>query len=107
VNGSESFAKQPWNEMLPFMLSSSHGERDSKSRPGHFSPGDDLGPKRQRRTELKYILTGDESYGTAEQLEQAITDTIEGIPKAQLIAMFLIWRRRLEQYIENDGNYFE
>jgi uncharacterized protein (DUF2344 family) len=66
-----------------------------------------LGAKQQLRTRLKSILTNDESYETAEQLEQAIPDTIEGIAKAQLIAVCRAWRRRLEQWIEKEGNYFE
>jgi hypothetical protein len=107
ANGSESFARQSGNEMLPFTLGSSHSERDSKSRPGLLRPGDDLSPKQQLLTGPKYILTGYESYETAEQLKQAITDTIEGIPKAQLIAVFRAWRRKLEQCIENNENYFE
>jgi hypothetical protein len=36
-----------------------------------------------------------------------MTATIEGIPKTQLIAVFRAWRRRLDQCIENEGNYFE
>jgi hypothetical protein len=66
-----------------------------------------LGAQQQFCTGLKSILTSDESYETAEQLEQAITDTIEGIAKAQLIAVCRAWRRRLEQCIEKEGNYFE
>jgi hypothetical protein len=42
-----------------------------------------------------------------EELEEAITDTIEGIPKGSLIGVFHAWRRRLEQCIQNEGDYFE
>jgi hypothetical protein len=102
ANGGESFARQPGNEMLPFTLGSLYAERDLKSRPDRLRPGDDLGPQQQHRTGFKDMLTSDESYETAEQLEQAITDTIEGNPKAELIAVFRTWRRRLEQCIENE-----
>jgi hypothetical protein len=47
------------------------------------------------------------SYQTVEKLEEAITRTIEAIPKPQLIRVFQGWRRRLETCIQHEGNYFE
>jgi hypothetical protein len=90
--------------MLPLTLGSSHAERHSKSRSGRLRPGDDLGPQQHVRTGIKHILTDDESYETAEQPEQAIPATIEGIPKTRLIAVFRAWRRKLKQYTENEEN---
>jgi hypothetical protein len=47
------------------------------------------------RTRFKYLLTGDEPcmiydlcYDTVDELQKAITSTIEGIPKMKLIQIF-------------------
>jgi hypothetical protein len=54
------------------------------------------------RTGFKDPWTGDESwmiydlcYYTVKELQEAITSTIEGIPKTKLIQVFQTWRQRL------------
>jgi hypothetical protein len=63
---------------------------------------------------FKYLLAGDESWMTCElcydivdQLQAAIMSMIEGIPKTKLIQFFQTWRRRLEKYVQQEGDYFE
>jgi hypothetical protein len=69
--------------------------------PSDLSPCDfDLfGYLRKEMTQVSYV--------TVEELEQAITNTIEGILNLKLIAVLQAWRKRLQQNIENDGNYIE
>jgi hypothetical protein len=47
------------------------------------------------------------SYKTIGELEDAMTKANEGIPKETLIGIAHAWRRRLEQCIQSEGNYFE
>jgi hypothetical protein len=47
------------------------------------------------------------SYETSDKLEHDITKTIEGIPKGTLTGVFHASKRRFEQCIQNEGNYFE
>jgi hypothetical protein len=46
-------------------------------------------------------------YDTVDELQEAITSTIDGIPKAKLIQVFQTWRRGLEKCIQQEGGDFE
>jgi hypothetical protein len=47
------------------------------------------------------------SYERIDELEEATTKTIEGIPKGTLIGVFHASKRRLKQCIQKERNYFE
>jgi hypothetical protein len=47
------------------------------------------------------------SYGTVDELQEAITSTNEWIPKTELIKVFQTWKWRLERCIQEEGNSFE
>jgi hypothetical protein len=46
-------------------------------------------------------------HDIVDELQEAKTNTIEGILKVKLIQVFQTWRRRLEKCIQQEGDYFE
>jgi hypothetical protein len=46
-------------------------------------------------------------YETVEELEEKIRVVIEAIPKSRLIAFFREWQKRADEYVKNNGDYFE
>jgi hypothetical protein len=47
------------------------------------------------------------SYETIDELKEAITKTIEGIPTRMLIGVSHDWRPKLEQCIQSEANHCE
>jgi hypothetical protein len=47
------------------------------------------------------------SYGTVDELQEAITSTFEGIPKTKSTHVSQTWRWRLDRCIQDEGSYFE
>jgi hypothetical protein len=52
-------------------------------------------------------MTYDLGHDTVDEVQEAITSTIKGIPKTKLIQIFQTWRRPFEKCIQQEGNYFE
>jgi hypothetical protein len=47
------------------------------------------------------------SYGTVDELQEAVTSTVEAIPKTKLVQVFQTWRWRFERTVQEEGNQFE
>jgi hypothetical protein len=52
-------------------------------------------------------MTYDLCYNTVDELQEAITSAIKGIPKTKLIQVCQTWRRQLQICIRQEGDYFE
>jgi hypothetical protein len=52
-------------------------------------------------------MTYDLWYDTVDELQEAITSTIEGIPKMKLMQVFQTERPPLEKYIHQERDHFE
>jgi hypothetical protein len=76
-------------EMIPAL------DNHSRTRFGCLATGD------------KPWMTFDLCYDTVDEFQEAITSTIEGIPKTKLIQVFQTWRGRLEKCIQQEEDHFE
>jgi hypothetical protein len=69
-------------------------------RPEHSPYSPDLSPYEVSVFDCLHEKKRLLSFGTINEREQAITKTIERIPKGTLIVLFHVWRRKLEQCIQ-------
>jgi hypothetical protein len=70
-----------------------------------YSPG--LAPSDFYLFDHMKRLLGRESFETEERLLSAVESVFRFLEKWTLIKAFLEWMKRLEQYIESDGDYVE